>query len=53
MFFMDPAPEGPTVAVPSLLTTVSIAVALAATIVLGILPGPLLDLAEAAGTFVR
>jgi NADH-quinone oxidoreductase subunit N len=53
MFFMDPAPEGPTVAVPSLLTTVSIAVAVAATVVLGILPGPLLDLAEAAGTFVR
>jgi NADH-quinone oxidoreductase subunit N len=53
MFFMDPAPEGPTVAVPSLLTTVSIAVAVAATVVLGILPGPLLDLAESAGTFVR
>jgi len=53
MFFMDPAPEGPTVAVPSVLTTVSIALGVAGTVVLGILPGPLLDLAEQAGTFIR
>jgi NADH-quinone oxidoreductase subunit N len=53
MFFMDPAPDGPTVAVPSVLTTVTIAVGVAGTLVLGILPGPLLDLAESAGTFVR
>lgn len=53
MFFMDPAPDGPTVAVPSVLTTVAIAVGVAGTVVLGILPGPLLDLAEQAGTFIR
>ncbi len=53
MFFSDPAPEGPAVAVPSALTTASIAVAVAATVLIGVLPGPLLDLAEQAGTFVR
>ncbi len=53
MFFSDPAPEGPAVAVPSALTTASIAVAVAATVLLGLLPGPLLDLAEQAGTFIR
>jgi NADH-quinone oxidoreductase subunit N len=53
MFFTDPAPDGPTVAVPSAWTTVGIGVGVAATVVLGILPGPLLDLAQQAATFVR
>ncbi|NEE00290.1 NADH-quinone oxidoreductase subunit NuoN [Phytoactinopolyspora halotolerans] len=53
MFFSEPAAEGPTVAVPSPWTTVGIAVGAAATIVLGILPGPLLDLAENAAVFIR
>ena len=53
MFFSDPAPDGPTVAVPSAWTTVGIAVGVAATVVLGILPGPLLELAQQASVFVR
>jgi NADH-quinone oxidoreductase subunit N len=53
MFFSEPAAEGPTVAVPSAWTTVGITVGVAVTIVLGVLPGPLLDVAEQAATFVR
>ena len=53
MYFADPAGEGPTVAVPSVLTVTVIAVGLAATVVLGVLPGPVLDLAAQAGAFVR
>ena len=53
MFFTDPAPDGPTVAVPSLWTTVGIGIGVAATIILGILPGPMLELAQQAALFVR
>jgi NADH-quinone oxidoreductase subunit N len=53
MYFSDPVGDGPTVAVPSVLTTAVIAVALAATLVLGVLPGPVLDLAGTAGAFIR
>ena len=53
MFFSDPVGEGPTVAMPSILTTVVIAVGFAATVVLGIVPGPVLDLAGNAGSFIR
>ena len=53
MFFTDPVGDGPTVAVPSVLTTVVIAFAAVATIGLGIIPGPVLDLAQHAGAFVR
>jgi NADH-quinone oxidoreductase subunit N len=53
MFFTDPVGEGPTVAVPSVLTTVVIGVAVVGTVGLGIIPGPLLDLAQHAGAFVR
>jgi len=53
MFFTDPVGDGPTVAVPSALTTVVIVVAVVGTIGLGIIPGPVLDLAQHAGAFVR
>jgi NADH-quinone oxidoreductase subunit N len=53
MFFSDPAPDGPTVAVPSLLTTTGLALTVALTIVLGVIPGPLLELAQQAAVFVR
>lgn len=53
MFFTEPVGEGPTVAVPSILTTVVIVVAAVATIGLGIIPGPVLELAQHAGAFVR
>jgi len=53
MFFSDPVGRGPTVAVPSVLTTSVLIVAAGATVILGIVPGPVLDLAQQAGAFVR
>jgi NADH-quinone oxidoreductase subunit N len=53
MYFDEPVGEGPTVAYPSVLTATTIALGAAATLMLGILPGPLLDLAARAGEFIR
>ncbi|MCP9945027.1 NADH-quinone oxidoreductase subunit NuoN [Streptomyces somaliensis] len=53
MFFSEPHPEGPTVAVPSPLTTTAIGVGVAVTLVLGLAPQYFLDLADRAGVFVR
>lgn len=53
MFFSEPRPDGPTVAVPSPLTMATIGVAVAATLVLGVAPQYFLDLANQAGVFVR
>jgi NADH-quinone oxidoreductase subunit N len=53
MFFTEPAPDGPTVAVPSAYTAVAIALGLAVTVVLGVFPQPLLELADEAALFVR
>jgi NADH-quinone oxidoreductase subunit N len=53
MFFSDPVGDGPTVAVPSILTTTVITVGAAVTLVLGVVPQPVLDLARQAGEFVR
>jgi NADH-quinone oxidoreductase subunit N len=53
MFFSDPVGEGPTVALPSALTTAVIAVGATVTLVLGVVPQPVLDLARQAGEFVR
>lgn len=48
MFFAEPAEDGPTVAIPSALSTIAITVGTAATLVLGVFPQPLLDLADKA-----
>ncbi|UWE12833.1 NADH-quinone oxidoreductase subunit NuoN [Actinacidiphila bryophytorum] len=53
MFFSEPKPDGPTVAVPSLMTSTAIAVGVAVTLVLGLAPQYFLDLADKAGIFVR
>ena len=55
MFFSDPVPDGPEVVVPSLFTGTAVAVGTVATIVLGIVPQPVLNLANHAATqlFVR
>jgi NADH-quinone oxidoreductase subunit N len=53
MFFSEPVGEGPAVTMPSVLTTITIAVGFAATVILGIFPGPILDLAANAGQFIR
>jgi NADH-quinone oxidoreductase subunit N len=53
MFFAEPPKDAPTVAVPSGYTAGAIALGLAVTLVLGVLPQPALDLAESAALFVR
>jgi NADH-quinone oxidoreductase subunit N len=58
MFFVDGDGIGTTgevaaVTTPSLLTSGTIAVGVLATLVLGIVPGPVLNLAAHAGQFVR
>lgn len=53
MFFSEPKPEGPTVAVPSPLTMTTIGVGVAVTLVLGLAPQYFLDLASQAGVFAR
>ncbi|NJP80980.1 NADH-quinone oxidoreductase subunit NuoN, partial [Streptomyces sp. AA8] len=53
MFFSEPKADGPTVAVPSPLTSSAIAIGVAVTLVLGVAPQYFLDLAGQAGVFVR
>jgi len=53
MFFSDPVGTTPAVAVPSMLTTGVITVTALATVALGVVPGPVLELAQQAGAFVR
>src|SRR6478736_1786997 len=55
MFFVDGEPGGEVASVtrPSLLTAATITVGVGATLVLGIVPGPVLTLAAHAGEFVR
>jgi NADH-quinone oxidoreductase subunit N len=55
MFFSDPAPDGPAVIRPGVFTGVAVGLGAAATLVLGIVPGPLLSLAQHAANqlFVR
>jgi NADH-quinone oxidoreductase subunit N len=55
MFFNEPAPDGPTIALPSVGTAAVVALAAAATVVLGVFPQPVLDLADKAASalFIR
>jgi proton-translocating NADH-quinone oxidoreductase chain N len=55
MFFSDPAPDGPDVIRPSVFTSATVAVGALATLVLGVVPEPLLSLANhaATGMFIR
>jgi NADH-quinone oxidoreductase subunit N len=53
MFFAEPIGEGPSVTSPSVLTTAVIAVGVAVTLVLGVVPGALLDLLGRVGVFIR
>jgi NADH-quinone oxidoreductase subunit N len=52
MYFSPPAADGPTVGVPGLPTTLVLAITATATLVLGIVPGAVLDLAGSAARFV-
>jgi len=53
MFFSEPAIDGPTVAVPSIFTNVAITLGVVVTLLLGVVPQPLLDLADRASVFIR
>ncbi len=53
MFFAEPVGEGPSVTNPSAMTGVVIAVGVSATLVLGIVPGALIDLLGRVGVFIR
>jgi NADH-quinone oxidoreductase subunit N len=55
MFFSDPVPDGPVVATPSVFTGTAVAVGALSAVVFGIVPAPLLSLANHAATqlFVR
>jgi NADH-quinone oxidoreductase subunit N len=53
MFFSAPAPDGPSVAVPSPLTTLTISLCVGVTLLLGVWPTQVLDLAGQASQFVR
>ncbi|WP_122816257.1 NADH-quinone oxidoreductase subunit NuoN [Nocardioides pantholopis] len=53
MFFTDPEPEVGVVTRSSPLTTATIVVAVLGTLLLGVVPGPVLDLAADAGQFLR
>ena len=53
MFFSEPIGPGPTVAVPSVLTMLVIGVGTAMTLVLGVVPGPLLDQLGRVAQFIR
>ena len=55
MFFSDPVEDGPEIVVPSVFTGTAVAVGTLATVIFGIVPQPLLNLANHAATqlFVR
>ncbi|MFF0815121.1 NADH-quinone oxidoreductase subunit NuoN [Rhodococcus sp. NPDC003318] len=53
MFFAEPGSDAPEVVVPGPLTTAAIAVGAVVTIVLGVAPAPLLDLAARAAEFLQ
>jgi NADH-quinone oxidoreductase subunit N len=55
MFFSEPVPDGPVVAVPSAFTGIAVGVGALSAVVLGVFPQPVLSLANHAATqlFVR
>jgi NADH-quinone oxidoreductase subunit N len=53
MFFSAPVADGPRVVVPSPMTTVAVTLGVAVTVVLGVAPQPVLDLANNAAYFVH
>jgi NADH-quinone oxidoreductase subunit N len=53
MFFQEPSADGPTVAIPSALTAITIAFGVAMTLLLGVAPQLALDWASSAAVFTR
>jgi NADH-quinone oxidoreductase subunit N len=53
MYFHEPDSDSAHVVHPSVLAATAIGIAAAATLALGVLPGPVLDLTRTAGEFIR
>jgi len=53
MFFKDSVEDGTSVIIPSALTTITITVSAAVTLILGIYPAPLIDFIATTATFIR
>jgi NADH-quinone oxidoreductase subunit N len=53
MWLSEPGESTPTVSIPGALTSTALGIGTLATLLLGVVPGPLLDLAEKAASFVR
>ena len=53
MYFSEPAGDSVRVVAPSILTTGAVTIGVVATLVLGVVPGPLLDLAARSSLFLR
>ncbi|MDQ1715104.1 MAG: NADH-quinone oxidoreductase subunit [Frankiaceae bacterium] len=53
MFFHEPSDVGPTVALPGALTSGALAIGVAVTVILGVMPGPLLDIARHSTPFLQ
>jgi NADH-quinone oxidoreductase subunit N len=53
MYFTEPAGDSVRVVSPSILTSAAVTVGVAMTLVLGVVPGPLLDLASRSALFLR
>ncbi len=53
MFFSDPTPETASVVVPSAFTTIALAAGATVTVVLGIVPQPVIELVTQADVFIR
>lgn len=53
MFFSDPTPDTASVVVPSAFTTIALAAGATVTIVLGVVPQPVLELVNNADVFIR
>ena len=53
MWLSEPAEQSPTVAIPGAFTSAALMVGVLATLLLGVFPSPVLDLAESAAQFIR
>jgi NADH-quinone oxidoreductase subunit N len=53
MYLSEPSDQTPSVAIPGAFTSAALMVGVLATLLLGVFPGPVLDLAESAAQFVR
>jgi len=53
MFFAQPTDQTASVVVPSAFTTVALAAGVAVTVILGVVPQPVLDLVTNADVFIR